>query len=552
MAAILGYDSQGRKTYTFEYTGDEQIFQAPSGRVLLETWGAGSRHKNGNTIKGGYAKGVYEFDSAREIYIMVGGEGHRDRNSVSGFNGGGMFGGSALCDNTGGGGGTDVRLSREIESRIIVAGGAGGFNDSGTKTGGEGGGLIGGPGYYTINTGGRQELNPNGSTYSRGKLGLGGNGYPSNSKTSGGGGGYYGGHGTQDDSNYGGGGGSSYIALLQEGETTSGINEGNGKVVITFLNSAPNVTLNTPNNATLYENDTLLIDGTAKDTDNNDIVNVRYQINNGTTVAIKTEISDGVTPILFSRQLTFKGGKLYYNDVAVTGALTEGTAHTLKVWSEDDKGGKSTIAERTFYVIPNRAPSLTINPFESISDLINADKVTFTGSTSDPDGNEVVVSYKLNKGLATEVYRGKDGEWSFDLLLKDLKDGENTIVVETVDSYNFKTSLTRKINKQANLTPLAKSVQRYTIVPPAGSAQGVLMWIELDETQSITAEISMTNGTEQEQFKPMTLDSSGPANVGTMEDFFKFRANAPAEKIAIKLSWTGDKPIFKVSGALTL
>ena len=321
----------------------------------------------------------------------------------------------------------------------------------------------------------------------------------------------------------------------------------NGTVV---HNAAPTLTLSTPNNATLYENDTLLIDGSAKDTDNNDIVNVRYQINNGTVVAIKTDISDGVSPIPFSRQLTFKAGKLHYNDVAITGALTEGTAHTLKVWSEDDKGGKSTIAERTFYVVPNRAPSLIINPFTSQSDLINADKITFTGSTFDPDSNDMVVSYKLNGGLATEVYRGKDGDWSFDLLLKDLTDGENTIVVETVDSYNFKTSLTRKLNKQANLTPLAKSVQRYTIVPPAGSAQGVLMWIERDETQSITAEISMTNGTEQEQFVAMTLDSTGPTEVGRLEDFFKFRADTPAEKIAIKLSWTGDKPIFKVSGAL--
>lgn len=323
----------------------------------------------------------------------------------------------------------------------------------------------------------------------------------------------------------------------------------NGTVV---HNAAPTITVNTPNNETLYENDTFLVDGNAKDTDKNDIVNVYYQINSSTARPIQTRISDGVSPIPFSEQLTFKGGKLYLPDgTAFTGALAEGIAHKLKVWAEDNKGGKSEVVERTFYVVPNRAPKLTINPFDTQSDLINADKVTFTGTTSDPDGNDTVVSYRLNNGLATEVYRGKDGDWSFDLLLKVLKDGENTVVVETVDSYNFKTSLTRKINKQANLTPLSQSVQRYTIVPPAGSAQGVLMWIERDATQNITAEISMTNGTEQEQFKPMTLDSSGPANVGTVEDFFKFRANAPAEKIAIKLSWIGDKPIFKVSGALT-
>lgn len=316
-------------------------------------------------------------------------------------------------------------------------------------------------------------------------------------------------------------------------------------------NTNPSLLLNTTDNMTLYENDTITIEGTATDTDNNDIVNVRYQINSGTVVNIATGISDGVTPIPFNRQLTFKAGKLQNNGVDVTGELAEGVAQTLKVWSEDDKGGKSTIAERTFYVVPNRAPKLTINPFSATSDLINADKVTISGTTSDPDGNDVVVSYKLNGGLSTEVYRGKDGDWTFNLLLSALKDGENTIVVETVDSYKFKSSLTRKINKTANLTPLAKSVQRYTIVPPAGTAQGVFLWIERDATQSITADISMTNGTEQEQFVAMTLDSLGPENVGTVEDFFKFRAVAPADKIAIKLSWTGDKPIFKVSGALT-
>ncbi|WP_153732520.1 hypothetical protein [Sporosarcina obsidiansis] len=323
-------------------------------------------------------------------------------------------------------------------------------------------------------------------------------------------------------------------------------------------NVAPTISVNTPNNATLYENDTFLVDGSAKDTDAGNVVIVRYQINNGTAVAIETKVSDGTTSIPFSRQFTFKGGKLHYNGSAITEALDEGTAHTLKVWAEDDQGGKSEVIERTFYVVPNRPPKLTINPFETLSDLINADKVTFTGSTSDPDGNDIIVSYKLNGGLATEVYRGKDGDWSFDLLLSALKDGENTIVVETVDSYNFKTSLTRKLNKQANLTPLANSVQRYTIVPPAGSAQGVLMWLERDESQYVKAEISMTNGTEPENFVPMIWNDEdikddpqpGPISPGVVEDFLKFRADSPAEKIAIKLSWTGDKPIFKVSGAL--
>lgn len=315
-------------------------------------------------------------------------------------------------------------------------------------------------------------------------------------------------------------------------------------------NSAPTITLNTLNDQTFYENDVLKIDGSAKDTDINDVVNVYYRINGGTSRAIATGISTGAE-IPFNEQLTFKGGILYKDDTAITTALAEGVAHKLEVWAQDNQGGKSDVIERTFYVVPNRPPSLTIDPFNSLSDLINADKITLTGSTFDPDGNDMVVSYKLNGGLNTEVYRGKDGDWSFDLLLKYLKDGENTIVIETVDSYHFKTSLTRKINKTANSTPLTQSVQRYTIVPPAGSAQGVLLWIERDENQEVQVEISMTNENEQEVFKSMELDSSGPLNMGTTEDFFKFRADEPAENIAIKITWTGDKPIYSVSGALT-
>ncbi|QNK89452.1 hypothetical protein H7992_07240 [Sporosarcina sp. resist] len=313
-------------------------------------------------------------------------------------------------------------------------------------------------------------------------------------------------------------------------------------------NKIPTVTLNTPNNETLYENDTFKIDGSALDTDVGDILNVYYRINGGLSRAIATGISTGVF-LPFNEQLTFKGGKLLKGEIEITDALAEGPAHRLEVWSEDNQGGKSPVAERTFYVVPNRAPSLTVDPFTDQSELIKNDTIKLAGSSSDPDGNDVTVKYRVNEEAPVQIHSGAAGPWSFDVSLKSLKHGENNIVVEVTDTHNFKSSKTIKLNKTENLTPLEHSVQRYKIVPPNGSAQGVLLWIQRDADQEVTAEISMTIGTEQEQFVPLPLDSTVPMGED-VEDYFKYRADTPAEHIALKISWTGDKPITFISGAL--
>ncbi|MFJ8064920.1 hypothetical protein ACIQYS_09825 [Psychrobacillus sp. NPDC096426] len=318
-----------------------------------------------------------------------------------------------------------------------------------------------------------------------------------------------------------------------------------------WFNQSPTLNLNTPNSTTLYENDTFLIDGTAKDADNGNIVNVWYQLNTGTARAIQTRISDG-SPIEFSEQLTFKAGKLYLpNGTALTGALADGVSHKLKVWAEDNQGGKSTVAERTFYVVPNRAPSLTVDPIESLSDLINADKVTFSGETFDLDGNDVIVRYRIDNGINTEIHNGPPGRWSFDFPLSKLKDGENSIVVEVVDTYDFKFSKTIKLNKAFISTPLSQSVQRYKITPPSGSAKGVLLWIQREETQTVSAEISMTNGTGQESYSAMTLSNTAPVSLGIVEDQFQFQADSAKENINVKLDISGTGAVTLISGVLS-
>nr|WP_259544497.1 Ig-like domain-containing protein [Heyndrickxia oleronia] len=316
-------------------------------------------------------------------------------------------------------------------------------------------------------------------------------------------------------------------------------------------NSNPTLTLSSPtDNVTLYETDTLNIEGYASDADNGNIVNARYQLNGGTIRALATGISTGSNTIPFNKQLTFRGGKLYDGDTAVTDELAEGVAHQLKVWSEDDQGGKSAEQLRNFYVVPNRPPALTIDPFTTKSDLINADKVTISGTASDPDGNTVVVSYKLNKGLSTEVYRGKDGAWSFDLSLKDLVAGENTVAIEVVDSYNSKTSKTLKLNKNRVATPLLTSEVRYKIDPPSGTAKGVLLWVQRDVGLTVTADISMGLKNEQETYEAMTLTNTAPVSAGVVEDEFVFEASAEKDNIMLKLTLSRESA--DVNDAITL
>ncbi|WP_060210493.1 Ig-like domain-containing protein [Sporosarcina koreensis] len=316
-------------------------------------------------------------------------------------------------------------------------------------------------------------------------------------------------------------------------------------------NTNPTLALVTENNVTLYENNIYRIEGSAQDGDAGQIVNVRYQINAGTARAIATAISDGATAIPFNRQLTFKGGILYDGETAITSALAEGVAHTLKVWAEDDQGGKSTVAERTFHVVPNRPPTLTIDPFTQQDGMINADSITLSGTASDPDGNDIVVKYRINDGANVQIYAGPSGAWTFDIPLSKLADGENAIVVEVTDVYDFKYSRTVKLNKHANMASLTTSTTRYKIAPPSGSAKGVLLWIQRDQTLELTADISMTNGTAQEVYTPMTLSNTAPVAGSTVEDEFTYQAAEPADNINVKLTLTGDGSITLISGVLS-
>lgn len=309
-------------------------------------------------------------------------------------------------------------------------------------------------------------------------------------------------------------------------------------VYVPPTNAAPTMSLTTTDNRTLYESDTFGIVGSATDVNSGNVVSVKYQVNEGTIRAISTGISTGAA-IPFSKSLTYKAGVFHEGSTVVSAALAENANHTLKVWAEDDQGGKSAVQTRTFKVVANRPPTITFNPFSAPTGLINTDNITVSGSVSDPDGNTVSVKFKIGNGSYTDVYSGAGGTFSFDVNLALLADGPNAITVQAVDSYGALTQKALNIAKSLNAQLLKTSVTRYKLTPPNASAKGVLLWVERDAVDvSVTAEISMTAAGETELFVPMTKSVTAYVGVGIEEDEFTYEAAAPKENIVIKLTQT--------------
>ena len=261
-AILLPTVSGNTEPVTFNYTGDVQTYDIPSGIHKLEVDCVGAAGNTGTVSsdsmkgKGGRVRCTLSTGSTSTLYIYVGG---MSTTAAGGWNGGGAgfsYSGNAL---PGGGGASDIRYSTSLDSRLVVAGGGGAgyyYNDSLCTAGGNGGGLTGGNGNksggsnISVATGGSQSSGGTGgrinSTFvgSNGSVGQGGAG----SYGFGGGGGYYGGGGgTVDLYNMievTGAGGSSYTDpnLCTEVVHTQGYENatGNGWITITPIGYTPN------------------------------------------------------------------------------------------------------------------------------------------------------------------------------------------------------------------------------------------------------------------------------------------------------------------------
>ncbi len=141
-------------TVTFDYTGNEQTFIAPTdGYYRLETWGAqGGTHTTSIGGYGGYSTGIVKLNKGQILYINVGGTSN---STTGGYNGGGNGLSNVYGTGVGGGGATHIAtstgllstLSSNQNSILIVSGGGGGAtsytNGKQYFSGGSGGGMNG-------------------------------------------------------------------------------------------------------------------------------------------------------------------------------------------------------------------------------------------------------------------------------------------------------------------------------------------------------------------------------------------------------------------------
>jgi hypothetical protein len=237
---------------TFFYTGKRQIFIVPSGITEIKVDARGAQGGGSSGGFGGHVVAWIAATPGEKLHVLVGGQ---PSAASGGFNGGGSGGTPSGCRfycGFGGGGASDVRDTKKLANRIIVAGGGGGQGGSGYHgydggVGGEGGakrggtGGPGGAGYFGDGggggSGGTQREGGAGGSGGEGSTGNGAPGFPGSfgeggqggqgSENSGefggngggGGGGYYGGGGGGAGGGSvsvivaggGGGGGSSYI-----------------------------------------------------------------------------------------------------------------------------------------------------------------------------------------------------------------------------------------------------------------------------------------------------------------------------------------------------
>ncbi|KON84292.1 hypothetical protein [Aneurinibacillus migulanus] len=218
--------------------------------------------------------------------------------------------------------------------------------------------------------------------------------------------------------------------------------------VLEILNAVPTLTLSTQNNVILSEGSVLPITGSASDTDNGDVVTVKYKINSGTIRNITSGVVNG-TPLSFAKNLTFSNKRLRDGTTEVTVDLAENVDHTLTVWAEDDKGGKSTEVTRKFRVIHNRPPVIS-GTNEDLGTIQAIPSKTYT--VTEPEGDAFTVTEKID-GKVMRSFTGVAGQENtitipHDMWIRLQPVAQHTLSIEATDSKGMTSSRTYTFVRQ--------------------------------------------------------------------------------------------------------
>jgi hypothetical protein len=250
-ANYSGTSLEGAVTINATHQGIQEWTVPATGTYRIEAYGAqGGNGGSFNGGKGALMKGNFTLSDTETLKILVGQLGEFYTPTGSGGGGGGSFvqkknAGQLIISAGGGGGfhsnsnGTSAVISHSGTTSNMGSGGSNGYGGSGSASGGApGGGYLtdgqdtgyayGGKSFSNGGEGGDSKMN-----YSPRALGGfgGGGGTHGNSGGGGGGGGYSGGGGSDHT---GGTGGGSYNSGTNQ-DNQAGVNDGHGKVIITYI-----------------------------------------------------------------------------------------------------------------------------------------------------------------------------------------------------------------------------------------------------------------------------------------------------------------------------
>lgn len=148
------------------------------------------------------------------------------------------------------------------------------------------------------------------------------------------------------------------------------------------------------------------IEGTATDPDTGNVLTIKYKINNSPARAVTSGVSDGSSPLSFSKTLMYSNKRLWDGSMDVTGAdLAENTDHVLTVWAEDDQGGKSAEVTRKFRVIWNRPPVIS-GTNTDLGTIKEPPKQMYT--VTEPENDTFTITEKIN-GIVIRSFQGVAG-----------------------------------------------------------------------------------------------------------------------------------------------
>nr|WP_259547905.1 hypothetical protein [Heyndrickxia oleronia] len=211
-------------------------------------------------------------------------------------------------------------------------------------------------------------------------------------------------------------------------------------------NVIPTILLNTANNFTMSETEgqnEVLVDGSARDTDANDNIIIKMQINDGTIRNIQSALSDGSTPIEFSKKITYSNKRVYDGVTPLSNDLAENVDHTLKVWADDGQGGISAIEERKFRVIHNRPPVIS-GTDENLGELFEIPSITY--QVDDPEKQTATITERIN-GQVIRTFDAELGieyklEIPIEMWIPLQLEQEHIITIEAKDTFGAKSTRT--------------------------------------------------------------------------------------------------------------